>query len=109
MSFCIAPDKYSGALRDHYHAVLEWMLHPSNGKWIVVFDNACGETDFENILPSPVPWGKVVFTSQNKEIKIGKKWKAKGIVSIPILPLLADEALSLFKSRRTERERTPSQ
>lgn len=98
-SLCIAPDKYNDFARNHYRAVTQWLLNPTNGKWILIFDNANPDLKFGNILPANVPWGKIMFTSRTKEISGEIKQQSYEPVSIH-MPLLArDEALALFMSR----------
>ena len=108
-SFCIAPGRFGDFARDHYRAVTQWLLDPANGNWILIFDNASPELNFEDILPEKVSWGKIIFTSRSEDIKLGTKWPSDHLMFVPMQVLSTDEAFTLFMSRCANLELTQVQ
>ena len=105
-SLCIAPDKVGEDSRDHYHAVTQWLLHPANGKWILIFDNAHSELNYGDILPGNVPWGKTIFTSRTKNIVVETKQPSNQLIILSMPLLSREKAVAIFTLRRTDVEFT---
>lgn len=93
-SYAIKPEFYNVYLANHQIFLRNWLMNEENGNWILIVDDLCVETELQNLVPSPVAWGKVIITSRRDNL----------LLSFPVMklhmpPLSPEDGLSLFWSR----------
>jgi hypothetical protein len=92
--YMIKPDIYKTHLINHQALLRNWLMDEENGKWILIVDDLCVETELQTLLPPPVAWGKIIFTSRQDSPSLSFP-----VMKLPMPPLSPEDGLSLLWSR----------